>query len=115
MAELKTKRAQLSENVRAALNLKSENVRSVLNLNPLPETGYIRLSQLIGDLNADPPIPPIVPAGKSSIWSWVKQGNFPRPVKLGPRVTAWDVRAIRQWQAEREAACQCDDASGDMN
>ena len=79
----------------------SENVKNAVNLNPLPEAGFLRMSQLIGDLDADPPIPPIVPAGKSSIWSWVKQGIFPAPVKIGPRVTAWDVRSIRQYLNER--------------
>ena len=81
----------------------AEHVRTALNLNPLPESGYVRLSQLIGDpgdLNATPPrypVPPIVPVGKSSIWAWVKAGRFPAPVKIGPRTTAWDVRLIRQF------------------
>lgn len=26
---------------------------------------------------------------KSTIWSWVAQGRFPQPVRLGQRVTAW--------------------------
>ena len=81
-----------------------ENAITALNLNPLPESGYIRLSQLIGDLGADPPIPPIIPVGKSSIWAWVKAGRFPEPVKLGPRVTAWDVRLIRKFLDEHAVA-----------
>lgn len=90
MADLKLKHAPLAIHVRTALNL-----------NPLPATGYVRLAQLIGDLNADPPIPPIIPVAKSSIWSWVKAGKFPRPHHLSPRVTAWEVASIRRWLAER--------------
>jgi prophage regulatory protein len=27
---------------------------------------------------------------------WVKDGRFPKPVKLGPRITAWRVEDIRE-------------------
>jgi prophage regulatory protein len=30
-----------------------------------------------------------VPVGKSTWWAGVKSGRFPKPVKLGPRITAW--------------------------
>lgn len=78
--------------------------RDTPNLNPLPEAGYVRLAQLVGNPDARPPIPPIIPVGKSSIWSWVKTGQFPAPVKLGPRVTAWDARCIREFLDERAVA-----------
>lgn len=61
----------------------------------LPETGFLRLPQIIGDPKAEPPIPPIIPVKKSSWWNGVKTGRFPKPVKLGPRVTAWRVEDIR--------------------
>ncbi len=31
----------------------------------------------------------ILPISKSTLWSWVARGVFPRPVKLGDRVTCW--------------------------
>jgi predicted DNA-binding transcriptional regulator AlpA len=34
----------------------------------------------------------------------VKEGNFPRPIKLSKRVTAWKVGDIRAWIKAREAA-----------
>jgi hypothetical protein len=61
----------------------------------LPETGYLRLPQIIGDRKAEPPIPAIIPVGKSTWWEGVRSGRFPKPVKLGPRVTAWRVEDIR--------------------
>ena len=62
-------------------------------MNQLPETGFLRLSQIIG--NPDKGIPPIIPVKKSTWWNGVKTGRFPQPVKLGPRVTAWRVEDIR--------------------
>lgn len=62
----------------------------------LPETGLLRLSQIIGDPKANPPIPPIIPVKKSCWWSGVKSGRFPQPVKLpGVRATFWRVEDIR--------------------
>jgi prophage regulatory protein len=61
----------------------------------LPETGYLRLPQIIGNPNAEPSIPAIIPVGKSTWWEGVKSGRFPKPVKLGPRITVWRVEDIR--------------------
>jgi len=64
-------------------------------MNYLPETGYVRVANLIGNPKAYPPIPAIFPFSKSTLWAKVKAGTFPAPVKLGPRITAWRVEAIR--------------------
>ena len=64
-------------------------------MNPLPETGFLRLHQIIGDQKAEPPVTPIIPVSKSTWWVGVKTGRYPKPVKLGPRVTAWRVEDIR--------------------
>jgi predicted DNA-binding transcriptional regulator AlpA len=54
----------------------------------LPETGFLRLSSILA------PKGPI-PVGKSTWWAGVQSGRFPKPVKLGPRITAWRVEDIR--------------------
>lgn len=41
-----------------------------------------------------PAVLKIVPVSKSSWWKGVAEGRFPRPVKLGPRTTAWRARDI---------------------
>lgn len=64
-------------------------------MNLLPDTGFIRLPHILGDRNAEPPIPALIPIGKSTWWEGVKSGRFPKPVKLGPRTTAWRVEDIR--------------------
>ena len=61
----------------------------------LPETGLLRLSDIIGDPKATPPKPALIPVKKTCWWEGVRSGRFPKPVKLGPRVTAWRVEAIR--------------------
>lgn len=54
----------------------------------LPTTGFVRLPAIIG------PNGPI-PVSKSTWWAGIKDGRFPKPVKLGPRITAWRVEDIR--------------------
>lgn len=61
----------------------------------LPETGFLRLKQIIGDPKAEPPIPPLIPVSKSTWWEGVKDKRYPSPVKLSPRCTAWKVEDIR--------------------
>ena len=40
----------------------------------------------------------------SSIWAWVKNGTFPKPVKLSPNCTAWTSESVEKWAADRIAA-----------
>ena len=66
-------------------------------MHSLPSTGLLRLTQIIGDKKAKPPVPPVIPVCKSTWWAGVKSGRYPPPVYLGPRVTAWravDIRAL---------------------
>ena len=55
----------------------------------LPETGFVRLSAILS------PCGPI-PVSKSTWWAGVKEGRYPKPVKLGRRITAWRVEDIRK-------------------
>lgn len=50
--------------------------------------GFMRLSSILA------PSGPI-PVSKSTWWAGVKSGRYPKPVKLGPRITAWRVEDIR--------------------
>lgn len=42
-----------------------------------------------------------VPAARSTLWRWGRQGTFPMPFKLGPRRVAWRRRDIEAWLASR--------------
>jgi prophage regulatory protein len=64
------------------------------NLYSLPETGFLRLTQIIGNPKANPPIPALIPISKSTLWAWVQKGRFPRPIKLSSKVTVWRVEDV---------------------
>ncbi len=64
-------------------------------MHTLPQTGYLRLASIIGDPEATPPKPALIPVSKSTWWAGVKTGRYPSPVKLSPRCTAWRVEDIR--------------------
>ncbi len=56
----------------------------------LPKTGFVRLKQILS------PIGPI-PVSKSTWWAGIKDGRFPKPIKLGSRITVWraeDIHAL---------------------
>lgn len=59
----------------------------------LPETGFLRLPQIIGDPKKA--IPALIPVSRSSWWLGVKTGKYPQPIKLGSRTTVWRVEDIR--------------------
>lgn len=65
----------------------------------LPKSGFVRLSSIIG------PGRPI-PVSKSTWWAGVRSGRYPRPVKLGPRITAWRIEDIRRLIARSEATIE---------
>jgi predicted DNA-binding transcriptional regulator AlpA len=54
-------------------------------MSDIPETGFLRLPQVLS----------VIPLGKTSWWEGVKEGRFPKPVKLSPRCTAWRAEDIR--------------------
>ena len=54
----------------------------------LPETGFLRIKAILA------PRGPI-PVSKSTWWAGVKDGRFPKPLKLGKRVTVWRVDDIK--------------------
>ena len=68
-------------------------------MNQLPDTGFLRLAQIIGNPKAKPPIPAIIPVSKSSWWAGVASGRYPKPVKLSSNTTAWKVELIRAYIA----------------
>jgi prophage regulatory protein len=59
----------------------------------------LRLTQIVGNPKANPPVPALVPIGKSSWWAKVKSGEAPAPIKIGKRVTAWRVADVERYIA----------------
>jgi len=70
----------------------------------MPETGYLRIWQIVGKPTANPPIPAIIPVSRSTWLSWVKSGKAPAPCKLSERTRAWKVESVREFLVELEGA-----------
>ena len=55
-----------------------------MQLISLPEKGFVRL----------PTILQMIPVSKSTWWAKVKTGEYPQPVKLTDKITAWKAEDI---------------------
>jgi prophage regulatory protein len=40
----------------------------------------------------------------ATIYRWIKEGNFPRSVRLGPNMVRWKAADIEAWMLEKEVA-----------
>ncbi len=58
-----------------------------MNSHSLPSAGFVRIKQIIS--------PGPIPVSRSTWWQGVKDGKFPKPVKLAENITAWRVEDIR--------------------
>ena len=52
----------------------------------LPENALLRLPQILE----------LIPISRSAWWAGCKSGIYPKPVKLGPRTTAWRAADIAE-------------------
>ena len=52
----------------------------------LPEFGFVRLPQILA----------CIPVCESAWWEGCRTGRYPKPVKIGPRTTAWRVEDIKE-------------------
>ncbi|MDD0812190.1 AlpA family phage regulatory protein [Curvibacter sp. RS43] len=59
-----------------------------LEFDALQPGSFVRLSQLIPD---------VLPMSRATLWRKVKAKQFPAPVKLSGRITAWRVDEVRGW------------------
>ena len=71
--------------------------RQARRVGEISTSGMVRIQQIVGDRNAVPPIPAMLPVGKSSFWKGVAEGRYPPGQLLGPRTRCWktsDILAI---------------------
>jgi predicted DNA-binding transcriptional regulator AlpA len=61
----------------------------------MPPIAFYKLYQIIGKPKAVPPVPALIPIGRTTFLNGVKAGKFPKPIKLGARSVAWKVEDIR--------------------
>lgn len=63
----------------------SELPSALRNFDELPNSAYVR----------QPVVKALFCCSDATIWRRVKDGGIPRPHKLSPRVTAWNVGELR--------------------
>ena len=59
----------------------------------------IRLNELASTKNRSGKLP-VSPA---TVWRWVREGQFPKPVKLSNRVTVWNLAEVDAFIAQGAA------------
>jgi predicted DNA-binding transcriptional regulator AlpA len=59
---------------------------NIPEIQELPKIGLLRVKQVLR----------FVPVSRSSWWAGVKDGRFPKPIKLSERVTVWRASDIRE-------------------
>ena len=65
--------------------------------------GFLRLHEIVNH----PKNPkPLIPISRSGFWAKVKEGEYPQPVKLGPKTTAWKrddiMNLVKQLEARKK-------------
>ena len=38
---------------------------------------------------------------RSTLWLWVSENKFPKPIKLSPRITVWEEEKVDNWMKEK--------------
>jgi predicted DNA-binding transcriptional regulator AlpA len=46
----------------------------------------------------------MLPVTKVTLWRWIRDGDFPKPIKLGANRVGWRESVVRRWLDERERA-----------
>ena len=52
-------------------------------------------------VNAKPERFGLLPVSEKTIWTWVKQGKFPKPIKMSGNVTVWRMSEVQEWIEEQ--------------
>ncbi len=76
---------------------------AVLQFDAMPNSAYLREAQLVQSPKR-PGAPAPLPFSANTLWRKVRSGEFPKPIKLGPRITAWKAGDVRAWINAQAAA-----------
>lgn len=79
-----------------ALGRQVRRTAAIPNFDDLPDTAWVRQSQLVRDPK-HPTRPTPLPFSPATFWRLVANEKFPKPIKLSERVTAWQVGTVRAW------------------
>ena len=77
------------------------------SLTPVTE-GHIDTFLAPEILDRLPAVQARIHASKTSIYGWMKSGDFPQPIKLGPRAVAWRRSELDAWINSRPSSTSVD-------
>lgn len=58
-------------------------------VNDIPNTGFVRLSRVIGPNG-------LIPVCRATWYEWIESGRVPAPTKIGPRCVAYRAETLRE-------------------
>ena len=76
---------------------------AIPSFDALPDSAFIRESHLVQSPKRPDRAAPL-PFSAPTLWRKVKAGTFPKPVKLGERITAFKVGEVRAWMTAQAQA-----------
>lgn len=79
------------------------NASDIPSFDDLADSAFIRIAQMVQNPRWPKRAAPL-PFSAPTTWRKVKNGTFPKPVKLSARVTAWRVSEVRAWIAAQTNA-----------
>ncbi len=81
---------QILKGKKMVKNIQQTNTASVF-----PLDGFVRVNQIIGDTKQG--IAPFFPVSRSQWFLGIKQGIYPKGIKVSERVTVWRAQDIRNF------------------
>jgi prophage regulatory protein len=66
-----------------------------------PAGFLVRESELLGQKGSNARSMPI---SRSTLWRWVSEGKFPKPIKLSEGVTVWRLEDVDAWISSKGGA-----------
>lgn len=72
----------------------------VKSMGDLPDEALVRQASLV----STPKRVGLLGVSSATLWRWVKDGVFPKPMKLSANVTAWRMGDVREWLAAKAQA-----------
>ena len=63
---------------------------------------------MVSSILRRPDVEAVTGLSRSTIYKWMDEGSFPKPVKLGPRAVGWREEQIEAWIADRTGQVSSD-------
>ena len=55
------------------------------------------------NISAKPASQGVIAVTEKTIWQWVRQGKFPKPIRLSANVTVWSLSEVTAWIESKAA------------